>query len=101
MTENAYFYLCRDGTIQLGDEIVKVFGHCLRGMTIHQVQELLVNSTKGTKRCDIDLVICRHVANNKEKLRKKSVDSYLDSHIPEHGTSLIDSNSEFASTALK
>lgn len=68
----------RDGNIQIGDEIVYVSGRCLRGLSIQQVQELLGDSTKGTSNCIIDLVICRYVANNKEKSRIKSTDTYLD-----------------------
>lgn len=62
----------------MGDEIVYVSGRCLRGLSIQQVQELLADSTKGTENCVIDLVICRYVANKKEKSRIKSTDTYLD-----------------------
>lgn len=55
-----------------------VSGRCLRGLSIQQVQELLGDSTKGTASCIIDLVICRYVANSKEKPRLKSTDTYLD-----------------------
>lgn len=72
-----FFAFYRDGNIQIGDEIVYVSGRCLRGLSIQQVQELLADSTSGTGKCIIDLVICRYVANNKEKTRIKSTDTYL------------------------
>lgn len=92
---------CSDGTIQVGDEIVNILGRCLRGMTMPQVQELLIDSTKGTNRCEIDLVICRYVTNSKEKMRKKSIDSYLNGCTGTDDLPHERSYTEYASTALK
>lgn len=65
-----------------------------------QVQELLSDSTKGTNRCEIDLVICRYATNSNEKLRKKSIDSLLNTD-DGGATSFERSYNEYASTALK
>lgn len=98
---NSSFSTRSDGTIQLGDEIVNILGRCLRGMTMPQVQELLIDSTKGTARCEIDLVICRYVTNSKEKIRKKSIDSYLNGCTDTDDLNHERSYTEYASTALK
>lgn len=76
-------------------------GRCLRGMTMPQVQELLIDSSKGTDRCEIDLVICRYLTNSKEKTRKKSIDSYLNGCADSDELSHERTYTEYASTHLK
>lgn len=66
---------------------------------MNQVRELLESSYNNKAQTDIDMVICRYGVPNVQKVRKKSIDSYL--------TDLNDNSgikgefNEFASTALR
>jgi hypothetical protein len=81
----------------VGDEIVNILGHRLRGLQLKQVQEILSTAVKTTtEKYEIDLVICRrhsndtdhlsddhlaiHSAANEPKMRNSSLDSYLNSN---------------------
>lgn len=97
---NIVYCLFREGTIQIGDEIVNVSGRSVRGMSMIQVRELLESAYNSTEQSDIDLVICRYVTKHTHKsLRKKSIDSYL-TEIDDTPRNQPEFN-EFASTALK
>lgn len=102
----------RDGTIQIGDEIVNIMGRSLRELNIQQVQELLMVSTQGDEEAVIDLVICRSMANyiepihitNCTKQRNNSTDTYFNDVTHERSTNeshLDPKYNEFASIALK
>lgn len=73
----------------MGDEIVNILGHRLRGLQLKQVQEILISAIKSTfEKYEIDLVICRRQANERDqspamepsKARNSSLDSYLNSN---------------------
>lgn len=94
-----YFcFLNREGTIQIGDEIVNVAGHSVRGISMQQIRDLLESAYNRKDQTDIDMVICRY-GMFKPKLRKKSIDSYGSYLNDDHQTN--GEYTEFASTALK
>ncbi len=73
----------------MGDEIVNILGHRLRGLQLKQVQEILTSAIKSTfEKYEIDLVICRRQPNDSDhspakepnKARNSSLDSYLNSN---------------------
>lgn len=93
-------FVYREGTIQIGDEIVNVSGRSVRGLSMIQVRELLESAYNSTDQGDIDLVICRYVTKQTHRsLRKKSIDSYL-TDIDDLARTQPEFN-EYASTALK
>lgn len=90
-------YFNREGTIKIGDEIVNISGRSVRGISMHQVRDLLERSYNNKDETDIDLVICRYGISSKPKLRKKSIHSYLNDLDDSPGGEF----NEFASSALK
>lgn len=95
----------REGTIQIGDEIVNVCGQSVRGLTILQVRELLEDAYTDRTKTDIDMVICRY-ANSEcamqtmTRSRKKSLDTYATDLDDSPGAGYAHLN-EYAYTALK
>lgn len=88
-------------------------GRRLRGLSLQQVQELLLNSFKGANNSlqhEIDLVICRNPVTStntindnlklRQQCRKISVDSFL-SEQQQQQKMIESSDDDFASTAIK
>lgn len=84
----------------MGDEIVNILGHRLRGLHLKQVQEILGSAIVSTfEKYEIDLVICRRHSNDIDqstsptkssdpKARNSSLDSYLNSNDDENQDNL-------------
>ncbi|XP_055682521.1 PDZ domain-containing protein 2-like [Lutzomyia longipalpis] len=74
----------REVNIRVGDELINILGYRLHNLSFNQVQELLDSPFKrATREAQIDLVICRHEASDRDvrKIvsgRKISLDSQLD-----------------------
>lgn len=99
----------RQSTIVPDDEIINIMGRRLRGLSPHQVTELLNSAYKTGKETnsEIDIVISRNNSpsistptsesrnDNLKKTRKISLDSFMKSMV------LEEKNDEYASTAIK
>lgn len=89
-TKKSYYF--REKSLQVGDEIVNILGHRLRGLHLKQVQDILSSAIASTfEKYEIDLVICRRHSNGIDrsaspskspspKPRNSSLDSYLNSN---------------------
>lgn len=97
------FFSFRDGTIQIGDEIVNINGQSLRGQNAKRVQEQLLECTSSED--FVDLVTCRTKASLKiEKQRNNSVDTYFENLAvkrPSPNELHQHNYTEYASIALK
>lgn len=87
-------FIDREGTIQINDEIVNVCGQSVRGLSILQLRELLVDAYNDRKRTDMDLVICRYggnvyhcdtVTKSRIKLSKAHIANLDDSFADDYG----------------
>lgn len=89
----------------MGDEIVNVCGHSVRGLTILQVRELLEDAYSDRTRTDMDLVICRYANSNGfqtiTRSRKKSLDTYATDLDDSSPAVVFTDMDQYAFTALK
>lgn len=76
---------------------MNISGRSVRGISMHQVRDLLESAYNSKDQTDIDLVICRYGVSSKPKLRKKSIDSCLN----DLDDAPAGESNEFASSALK